>query len=165
VDVSETRCRILFVCTGNTCRSPLAEALCRQVLAQRLGCSPRELEKKGYEVLSAGLAASPGRPASPEAIQVAQELGIDLAQHQSQPFNLDLWQQVDHLFVMSRDHLQVIQLLTGCHGPEPRLLSPGGLDIFDPFCCGIDEFRDCAQQIMQYLQERLCELVSNDNVL
>src|SRR5207253_2534389 len=53
-------CRIVFVCTGNTCRSPLAEALCKKLLAERLGCAPQELPGRGFIVHSAGLAAMMG---------------------------------------------------------------------------------------------------------
>ena len=58
---------VLFVCTGNTCRSPLAEALCKRMLADRLGCEPGELEARGFVVRSGGDGAprrdgQPGRP-------------------------------------------------------------------------------------------------------
>ena len=53
---------LLFVCTGNTCRSPMAEALCKMLLAQRIGCTIEELEQHGYVVLSAGMAAAPACP-------------------------------------------------------------------------------------------------------
>src|SRR5205823_8398995 len=58
---------LLFVCTGNTCRSPMAEALCKLLLARRLGCAPDELEGRGYVVLSAGLSAMTGAPAAAHA--------------------------------------------------------------------------------------------------
>src|SRR5262245_38556117 len=76
---------IVFVCTGNTCRSPLAEGLFKKRLADRLGCAVAELPARGYLVASAGLAAGPGMPAAAEAIDVALAAGADLAAHQSQP--------------------------------------------------------------------------------
>src|SRR5207245_9226247 len=56
----QSACEIVFVCTGNTCRSPLAEALCKKRLAERLGCAPPDLPRHGFAVQSAGLAAMIG---------------------------------------------------------------------------------------------------------
>ena len=84
------QCRILFVCTGNTCRSPLAMALCRVLLARRLGCSIAELPSRGFQVQSAGLAATIGELASAEAVEVVRDMGGDLAEHRSQPLTVDL---------------------------------------------------------------------------
>src|SRR5260370_30563389 len=59
---------IVFVCTGNTCRSPMAEGLCKKLLAERLGCALEELPERGFVVLSAGLAALMGGQAAPQAL-------------------------------------------------------------------------------------------------
>ena len=56
----QSSCLIVFICTGNTCRSPLAEALCKKRLSDRLGCGVEELPGHGFSVVSAGLAASMG---------------------------------------------------------------------------------------------------------
>ncbi|MFO0968958.1 MAG: Sua5/YciO/YrdC/YwlC family protein [Gemmataceae bacterium] len=62
-------CRVLFVCTGNTCRSPIAKALCEKMLADWLGCDAADLPKRGYLVQSAGLAALAGEGPSPEGVE------------------------------------------------------------------------------------------------
>src|SRR5262249_12362018 len=65
---------ILFVCTGNTCRSPMAEAICKVLLARRLRCPIDQLEKRGFVIRSAGVAAAPGDPAASHAIDVVRTL-------------------------------------------------------------------------------------------
>ena len=71
------------MCTGNTCRSPLAEALAKKVLADRLGCTADELPGRGFWVLSAGVSAYGGGPASEESVTVAAEFGADLSGHRA----------------------------------------------------------------------------------
>ena len=89
--------RLLFVCTGNTCRSPLAEALAR-----------RELEELGWsrvEVASAGAAAASGAPASVGALRVAERQGLDLSGHRSTPLTAELVERADLILTMGPSHL------------------------------------------------------------
>ncbi len=153
-----TPCRILFVCTGNTCRSPLAQVLCTKMLADQFGCSPQDLPGLGYVVQSAGLVATRGGEAAAEAVDIARELGADLSGHRSQPLTLDLLAQVDHLFAMTTSHLRALLGQGLDLGPAPRLLSPQGQDVPDPIGGSLEVYRECAQQILQYLQEWLPQL-------
>src|SRR5579859_3023970 len=77
------RTTILFVCSGNTCRSPMAEAIARQLLAQKLSLPELELERKGISVVSAGSFAMPGARATPQAVEALKDLGADLSHHRS----------------------------------------------------------------------------------
>jgi protein-tyrosine phosphatase len=153
------QCRILFVCTGNTCRSPLAMALCRVLLARQLGCKIEELPERGFQVLSAGLAAIMGEAASPEAVEVVREMGGDLQEHRSQPLTIDLLAQADCLFTMTGGHLRMLQSLNQTTGPEPCMLSPAECDVSDPIGCDIEVYRQCARQILDCLEERLPQLL------
>jgi protein-tyrosine phosphatase len=154
-------CRIVFVCTGNTCRSPLAEALCRKLLAERLGCAPEELADQGYTVASAGLAAFAGEPATQEAVDIGKELGADLSGHQSQILSVSHLLQADHVLVMTRTHLDALAaVVTRQIGPEPRLLSPHGDDVPDPIGGSPEVYRHCAEQIRKHLEEWLPGLLS-----
>ena len=149
---------ILFICTGNTCRSPLAESLCNTKLALSLGCSVENLRERGFIVQSAGLAALPGQPAADEALQVARELDADLSQHCSQLLNEALLRQATHVFVMTQNHQLLLLDYFPDKGPTPRILSPTGADLDDPIGCDLAVYRSCAQAILQALDLLLPEL-------
>jgi L-threonylcarbamoyladenylate synthase len=153
-----SRCRLLFVCTGNTCRSPLAQGLCSRLLADTLGCEPAELAARGFRVQSAGLAAMMGSAATPEAVAIAAEHGADLAGHHSQPLSFELIAQADRLFAMTLGHLSMLHSLRLTVGPVPQLLSAAGADIDDPIGGSEEVYRLCAAQIREALRQRLPEL-------
>jgi protein-tyrosine phosphatase len=151
-------CLIVFVCTGNTCRSPLAEALCKKRLAERLECPVEELPQRGFVVLSAGLAAMMGGRAAEEAVEVARDLGADLARHCSQPLTADLAARADYLITMTHSHQLAVAARFGRAGARPRLLSPDGADVADPIGCDQQVYRECAQQILRHLEGLVPEL-------
>ncbi len=154
----QTACWIVFVCTGNTCRSPLAEALCKKLLADRLGCAVEDLPGRGYYVASAGLSAMPGGVAAVEAEQVARSYGADLSAHRSQPLTADLAARADYLFGMTEGHLHALMEYFGHLELMPRLLDPAG-DIADPIGGDQPIYDACAQQIMQHLQTLVAEIL------
>lgn len=98
---------ILFVCTGNTCRSPMAELLARDELERRRWAHVR--------VSSAGVAAEPGLPASPFAQSVVRQLGLDLAPHRSRVLDPPLVAWADLVLAMSPTHLAHVADLGGEH--------------------------------------------------
>src|SRR5438552_2764495 len=150
-------CLILFVCTGNTCRSPLAEALCKKMLADQLDCRPEELPQHGFIVQSAGLAALMGGGAAAEAIEAARELGADLREHASRPLT-PLWvAQADYLIAMTTSHLEALASQFPGVGPRPRLLSEHGEDVPDPIGCEQQIYRECAQCIAHHLERLVPE--------
>jgi protein-tyrosine phosphatase len=157
-------CWIVFVCTGNTCRSPLAEALCKNMLADRIGCAVAELPQHGFIVCSAGLAAFRGDRAAPEAIEAARELGLDLQNHVSQPATRDLVFQADYLVTMTQGHLQNLLSRFPYEGLAPRVLCPDGTDVADPVGCDLTVYRECARQLQQHLQPLVHELVESNRM-
>lgn len=149
----------LFVCTGNTCRSPMAEAMFRKFLADRLRCREDELLDRGYIIVSAGLAACQGAAASPEAVELLRRDGIDLNSHESQPVTEDLLLHCDRIITMTRNHRDAVLSAFPDLAGQVRLLSSEGLDISDPMGAGINEYTRCRDEIASHLQKLLDEIV------
>ena len=95
---------ILFVCTGNICRSPIAKGLFQKYLAKNLECKVDQLEEMGYKVSSAGVMAIPGLKASSESVAFCAERGVDISTHRSRPLTGDLLLDCDYIYVMCHAH-------------------------------------------------------------
>jgi protein-tyrosine-phosphatase len=141
---------VLFVCTGNTCRSPLAEAICKRLLADRLGCQPGELPTHGFVVQSAGVMAYAGDLASPLAVDVATALQADLAHHRSRPVNPELLLDATDVIAMTQAHIASLEFRFPNLGPKPQILCDA-VDLPDPIGGDIDEYRACARLITVHL--------------
>lgn len=144
---------IVFVCTANMCRSPMAEVLCKQMLAERMGCDLAELPERGYVVESAGVYAASDVPASGGAVAAMRARGLDLSRHASQPLTPSLLDDADVVFVMTQHHAASIRGVFPEAEAKVRLLDPTGSDIADPVAASDEMFRECAATIECHLRE------------
>src|SRR5213596_3364076 len=139
---------VLFVCTGNICRSPIAEGLFRRMLGNR----------KDIEVVSAGVHAVRGQPPSLYAVEVCAEEGVDIGDLRSQPLTAALVDSATHIFAMTGAHLETIQTLFPQGAEKSFLLrefeEPGTTvwrDVPDPIGLGREVYEDCARIIRNAL--------------
>lgn len=132
---------LAIVCTGNTCRSPMAEVMMRRRLHDAAGPS------EPIDVISAGLAAYEGDFASPQAIEVMQQRGLDLSHHRSQLLNEQVVRLADLLLTMTRGHRDAILARYPDAAGRVFTLRVDGGDIGDPVGSPSEVYAACADQI------------------
>lgn len=148
------RLTILFVCTGNTCRSPMAEGFGRSLLAKKLSCPVDKLGEKGYNVTSAGVIACSGVGPTSEAVEVCREVGVDISGHGAGLLTPDLIRQADCVFAMDRSHYRaVVGMVPEAAGRTALLIEDN--DIIDPLGGSLGVYRDCAKRIADGVNQRL----------
>ena len=133
---------VLFVCTGNTCRSPMAAALFNKIATEK------DLDVR---IESAGIFAEEGAPASTEAIIVMKEYDIDLLGHHAQPINTELLENSDVILTMTAAHKMLLEQYA--EGKVFTLSEYADLDddIDDPFGGDVEEYKECADELYNTL--------------
>jgi protein-tyrosine phosphatase len=150
--------QICFVCTGNTCRSPMAEAFCKKILAEKNNCDIDELDEFGYKIVSAATMDMWQTPASPEVIEICAGKGIDMTGHRSRTLELQDVKDCDLIFVMTQTHLDHLFRIWPDAESKCALLDPKG-DIADPIGAGKRIYNACALQIEKAVERRMCEIM------
>jgi len=155
-EIRETTARsLLFVCSGNRCRSPMAAAFAADLLARRAGVSVHDLLEAGYRVGSAGTGCMRGAPATEEAIVAARRYGCDLTSHRSRPLTPSLIEDADEIYVMTAEHRASILSYAAEAGERVRPLDREGKDVPDPYGGGPAEYERAAARIHRAIEERL----------
>jgi protein-tyrosine phosphatase len=150
------RTTILFVCSGNTCRSPMAEGIARKYLADRLATTPDELEKRGITVMSAGSYAMPGAKATAPAVEALRAMGVDLSRHRSRPLSVELIHQADVIFTMSESHARAVESLVPAAAEKVSNLDPAS-EIEDPIGGDLSLYTEVAERIRGLIEQRLAQ--------
>ena len=137
--------RLLFVCTGNTCRSPMAQAIAERSLRRR--------GWDGVEIRSAGVSAAPGGEASEGARVAAESGGLSLEAHRATSLDTEVVAWASLILTMGPHHVDAVEALEGCG--KVWMLSdfpgggdnPGGLGVPDPFGGDAQAYRECLETL------------------
>lgn len=155
---------ILFVCTGNTCRSVMAEAILKHMLRDR------EDRLRDIKIMSAGIHAWEGGRASPGAMEVLSERGIDAVGHSSALLTPELVEEADLVLTMTSNHKRIVLHMCPAAGEKVYTLREyvldngdkksyapdagyikGDHDISDPYGRSVEIYRESAEEIEKYL--------------
>lgn len=135
--------KLLFVCTGNTCRSPMAEGLAHKIFGGKV------------EVSSAGLEAWEGSEASAHAIEVLKELSLDIANHRSRRISAELMEDADWVIPMTQVQADALKCRFPQFAPKIRCLGDWGerkQEVQDPWMGSLTDYRQTAQMIEALLR-------------
>jgi len=162
---------VLFVCTGNTCRSAMAEGIFKKMLKER------KEDNISFNILSAGISVLPGISPTPEAIKVMFEQGIDISQHHTQELREELIKKADLILVMANEHKEYIykefpfaqnktfllKKFTLNNKTESNQNNERNYEIIDPIGRKIEFYRIIARELKENLEKLLDKILEENN--
>lgn len=148
----------VFVCSGNTSRSPMAQAICNDAIAKRLGVPLEALESFGIKAVSAGLNAHPGEPLTAEAEQALSAIGLATIEHRSGNLTKGLAQRAEVIFCMTGEQQRALTAMFPEAASKIHCLQAPG-DIADPNGKGMAAYLDCAHRLQELIRLRLDHLI------
>lgn len=149
---------IAFVCTGNTCRSPMAEGLFNS-LVKNLSLP--------YRALSAGIFAVSGSLPSENAVEISAENGIDISGHRAVQFNHDIAEKADIILTMSQSHKETLSnffpnMSDKIYTLPEYIGNTAFTEVFDPFGGNIDVYKSCFEVLKVFIKKLIDVLTEND---
>ena len=148
----------IVVCPGNTCRSPMGEAILRKLIAEKIGCSIDELDEKGVSIMSAGIAAMSGGGPAGQAVEVMREQGLNIEKHSSQPLTDRLAKLADYIFTMTGGHRHAVVNAWPETASRTHLVCRDGADVSDPIGQSVGVYQSTAEQIESNLKDWVSEI-------
>ncbi|MGC9001782.1 MAG: low molecular weight protein arginine phosphatase [Dictyoglomus sp.] len=139
--------KIVFVCTGNTCRSPMAEYLFKDIM--------EKMNVYNIELTSAGIFAFEGREPSQFSVKVMLEKGIDISSHRSKRLTIDLVKEASIVYTMTKDQLFILKEMYPNF--KNKILTLGEEDIEDPFGLDIEKYREVRDKI----EKEIIKIIEN----
>jgi len=144
----------VFVCHGNTIRSPMAQAICNTEIAARLGVPLESLDRFGIKAVSAGLTAQPGEPIAAEAEQALGAIGMPALEHRSCNLTRAMAQRAEVIFCMTEKQRTEVTAMFPEAIAKTHRLHPDA-DVGDPHVKSTDAFSDLARQIQGLIGQKL----------